>query len=213
MNYLKTLGLVALLSVTVVAAPPAVNKAAKDSTALVTSKLSGNRVGRGSAAYFGNGLFITNYHVIDGATLINITVPGTDFYVAVAIVAIDKDADIAVLKTNKKITLLKPVRFAIRETFVDRVWAAGYGSSMHDNIPGHFLRVYGGGKVDWMKAEPDTYRFAGKEGCSIGGDSGGPAFTEKGTYIGPIWGTDRKYTYAVSNEAVRNIMIPFFLKK
>jgi S1-C subfamily serine protease len=205
-NKFTTLALALLItfacSVASIAAPPAVNKAAKDSTAMVTCKVPENMIMRGSAAYIGGDMFITNHHVIDGALSISISVPGTDVKHKAKLIYTNMLADVAILVTEKKVTGLKPVTFAIGDDIGGTVYAAGYGSSMHDDLPGEFLRVYGGGTADYSLKNDKWYRFGGEEGCSISGDSGGPAFNKDGEYIGPIWGTDKTNTYAVRNRTI-----------
>ena len=195
------------VSTTLIAAPPAVNQAAKDSTALVKTRIEGNRIMRGSAAYFGGGLFITNDHVTAGGLSYNISVPGTNLSLPAKLIASNKDADLAILKVDhSKVRYLKPVSLRPFGVISGRVWAAGYGSSMHDDIPGEFLRVYGGGYAKHSVKMLDTYYFEGSEGCSIEGDSGGPAFDSQGRYIGPVWGTNRTGTFAVQNGLVHSIL-------
>lgn len=199
---------VALLitAASVFSAPPAVEKAAKDSTAMVKSS-----IGRGSSAYIGNDLFVTNHHVISGAKGIVVTVPGTDVSHKCIVISVDKHSDIAILKSTTKVTGLKPVVFAVIGPARGPVYAAGYGSSMHDDLPGEFLRVYGGGKPDYSLRHDGWYRFAGDEGCSIAGDSGGPAFDQFGRYIGPIWGTDETNTYAVRSKELLKLIAKTYI--
>ena len=197
MRFLATTILSLSLALTALAAPPAVEQAAKDSTAMVKVEV-GNATHRGSAAYIGSGIFITNQHVVAGADgKIIVSVPNTKHSFRCAVLATHHYSDIAILITNQKVTGLKPVTFAGRTPRIGKIYAAGYGSSMHDDKKGEFLRVYGGGWGDFTLSNQSWYRFGGEEGCSISGDSGGPAFDSEGRYIGPIWGTDDKNTYAV----------------
>jgi hypothetical protein len=212
MNYLKTLAVALLLTATAFAAPPAVEQAASDSTAMVYSHTVDNKAFRGSAVYFGEGLFITNHHVIDRAKQVWIQKPGTSLNRPATIIAVDVEADIAILIVSGEVTHFKPVKFIAFDKHIDRVWASGYGSSCHDDVEGHFMRVYGGGQPDWMPKQADTYRFAGDEGCSISGDSGGPAFNKDGEFISVIWGTDGKNTYAVTPSYLRKLLFPILLE-
>ena len=206
MNKVTSLTLAILIatvcSVSAIAAPPAVNKAARDSTAMVTTSLPDKMMSRGSAAYIGGDLFITNHHVIEGYEDINVSVPGTDIKYHVTVIYTNKLADVTILMADKDVEGLKAVKFATSDKIGEKVYAAGYGSSMHDDLPGEFIRVYGGGVADYSLKNNKWYRFAGDEGCSISGDSGGPAFNVKGEYIGPIWGTDKTNTYAVRNRTL-----------
>ena len=186
-----------LVSTLALAAPPRVEKAAKDSTVLVSVQMDGGYA-RGSAAYIGAGMFITNAHVVEGSRdIIIVSIPGTKVKYRVQVIAVNKIADIAIIATSKDVKDIEPVTFAKGTPMFTKVYAAGYGSSMHDDIEGEFLRVYGGGHAALSKHRSQWYSFGGDEGCSIQGDSGGPAFNENGEYIGPIWGTDGKRTYAV----------------
>lgn len=197
MRFLALLFLFLVIAIPAIAAPPAVEKAAKDSTAMVEATV-GNMIHKGSAAYIGSGIFITNNHVIDGVTGdIRVSVPNTKHSFLAKVYATHHYSDIAILITLEKVTGLKPVEYAGRTPRIGKIYAAGYGSSMHDDKKGEFLRVYGGGYGYFDLGNKSWYRFGGNEGCSISGDSGGPAFTEDGKYIGPIWGTDKKSTYAV----------------
>ncbi len=183
------------------AAPPAVNKAAKDSTVAVRAE-RGHAAAKGSAAYVGNNLFVTNHHVVEGSRSISVYIPMTKVYHKCDIVMSNPKADVAIIRSRKPVTLIKPVKFAVIGPIFTPVYAAGYGSSMNDNLPGEFLRVYGGGKPQYSMANKSWYRFGGDEGCSIPGDSGGPAFDQNGNYIGPVWGTDGKNSYAVRSRVV-----------
>jgi hypothetical protein len=200
-----------IAAVSALSAPPAVEKAAKDSTAMVKSILSSTTYGRGSAAYIGNDFFVTNHHVVEGTKGLTVTVPGTDVSHKCIVVAVDDYSDIAIIKSITKVTGLKPVVFAVIGPVRGPVYAAGYGSSMHDDLPGEFLRVYGGGKPDYELSHRGWYRFAGDEGCSIAGDSGGPAFDQFGRYIGPIWGTDDTNTYAVRSKELLKLIAKTYI--
>ncbi len=196
---IKVLTILLVMTVTCVAAPPAVNDAAKDSTAMVVTKLSDKMLSRGSSAYIGGGYFITNDHVVRGFVSVSIEVPGTKIKSDVEVVYMNKNADVAILKAPEHIKGLKPVVWAHSDVVEGKTYAAGYGSSMHDDLPGEFLRVYGGGLPNFDLKNKKWYSFDGDEGCSISGDSGGPAFNDKGEYLGPIWGTDKTNTYAIRN--------------
>jgi len=196
---------VLLLVTSAISAPPAVENAAKDSTVLVKS-IRQKGCAYGSAAYIGNDMFITNHHVIEGAKSITIAIPMTAILHDVKVVAVNAKADVAILISKNPVKRIKAVKFAIVTPRLTPIYAAGYGSSLHDKHAGEFLRVYGGGLPRFNLKNKNWYRFAGDGGCSISGDSGGPAFNEKGEYIGPIWGTDKVNTYAVRSAVILGML-------
>jgi len=201
MRFLTTILAALLIVSSAFAAPPAVEKAAKDSTVLVKCK-RGRMMAYGSAAYIGDSLFVTNFHVIERAESVTVNIPGTAVRYDCRVIATNVKADVAILISKNPVKRIKAVEFAVVTPRLSPVYAAGYGSSLQDKIPGEFLRVYGGGIPQFNMANGSWYRFGGDEGCSISGDSGGPAFNQDGKYIGPIWGTDRKNTYAVKGRVV-----------
>ena len=205
MRFLSAILAVLLAVSSAFAAPPAVESAAKDSTVCVKNN-RGRSIAKGSAAYIGHNLFITNHHVIEGARSIEIYIPMTKVHHRCDVILSNSKADVAIIKSRTPVKTIKPVKFAVVGPVFGPVYAAGYGSSMHDNLPGEFLRVYGGGTPRYDMANRSWYRFGGDEGCSISGDSGGPAFDQHGHYIGPIWGTDGKSTYAVRSRVVLGML-------
>lgn len=204
MRFLTVFILLVGLTPEIMASPDAVNKAAENSTVLVMSRNSDGTGAYGSAAYVGHGLFITNHHVVDGFSQFTVTKPSTIITHKVSVIYSNKAADVAILFTLDENILLDPVVFADANPR-GRCWAAGYGMSLHDDVPGMYLRVYGGGVARYDVGNKHWYRFAGKEGASIQGDSGGPAFNKNGEYVGAVWGTDRTNTYAVKLSTIQAI--------
>jgi len=200
-------------TVTLFAAPDAVNEAARASTALIKSVQRRGLVAKGSAAYIGNNRFITNHHVVEGGRSFYVSVPGSTVNHRCKLIAVDAVNDIAMVEALDDVKYLKPVTFAGFTPILSKVYASGYGSSLQDNIPGEFLRVYGGGIPDHTLKHKGWYRFGGDEGCSIPGDSGGPAFNSEGHYIGPIWGTDEVNTYAVKHKTVLKFIAMTYIGK
>lgn len=200
----STLALIlSLIPAWALAAPQAVIDAAGDSTVMIMAFRSSGGGAYGSGAYVGHGLFITNDHVVNGSDRFVIKKPGTAIQYDAELIYTNSVADVAILFVLEDV-ILDPVVFAGSDKR-GRRWAAGYGSSLHDDLPGHFMRIYGGGYARFDVENRHWYRFSGSEGAAISGDSGGPAFNKDGEYIGPIWGTDDVNTYAVRNSTIRQI--------
>lgn len=69
----------------------------------------GEPIGFGSAFSVGYGLFLTNYHVLDGASDYGIYTAHDQYYEVAGIVAVDKEADLALVKTKIR-TNVPPLR-------------------------------------------------------------------------------------------------------
>lgn len=166
--------------------------------------------GRGSATYIGNGLFVSAWHVVDGSNendTITLTKPDGTCY-NVSVVAVDDIWDIALLKTDAEVKEAAVKIAQEDQNPGDYFWGAGYGASMHDDIVGVELRIFGG----WYKGHcrPDTQLRKGWfifSGEAIPGDSGGAVFNSKGELVGDLWGKMSDCTFVVTNSIFRMFLI------
>lgn len=160
----------------------------------------------GSCTYIGNGLFVTNNHVVEGCTSGIVRTLEGEKYDCRVLVASSED-DIAILESSAPV-ILPSVRIAERPTKAgESVTAYGYGASYHDTDPAIDRRewvgkVIGNGRIGGSLSD-NAYVFSSP---SIPGDSGGGVFNGDGEYIGPLFGTDGKNTYACMNSELHKLL-------
>lgn len=143
---------------------------------IITINSLGDEAGQGSGFYIGEGLFVTNHHVIkDGVTFKIITNQNVELSVA-GIVKQDKVHDLAILK-SKSLPDLKPLKIGSKDmvvkgdTIVTIGNPEGLQNTVSDGIVSGFRRV---DNTDYIQiTAPITY-----------GSSGGPLFDMKGYVIG-----------------------------
>lgn len=160
----------------------------------------------GSCTYIGNGLFVTNNHVVEGCTRAVVETLDGEKYPCDVIIS-SKEDDIAIIEADGPV-ILPSVRIADRATRLgEGVTAYGYGASYHDTDPAIDRRewvgsVRGTGRIGGSVSD-NAYLFSSP---SIPGDSGGGCFNSDGEYIGPLFGTDGKNTYACMNSELRELL-------
>ena len=160
----------------------------------------------GSCTYIGNGLFITNNHVVEGCSRgVVQTLDGVSYPCDVLIASAEDD--IAILESDGPV-VLPSVRIADRPVRAgEKVTAYGFGASYHDTDPAIDRRewvgyVRGNGKIGGSVSD-NAYLFSSP---SIPGDSGGGCFNSDGEYIGPLFGTDGRNTYACMNSELHKLL-------
>jgi len=160
----------------------------------------------GSCTYIGNGLFVTNRHVVEGnSDGVVQTLDGVCYQCSVVVSSAEDD--IAVLESKSPV-VLPSVRISKRPVRPgEKVTAYGYGASYHDTDPDIDRRewvgkVSGRGRVGGSVSD-NAYLFSSP---SIPGDSGGGCFNSDGEYIGPLFGTDGKNTYACMNSELHKLL-------
>lgn len=137
---------------------------------------AGEPIGFGSAFAVGYGLFLTNYHVIEGGTDFGIYTAHDQYYEVAGIVEVDKEADLALVKTKIR-TNVPPLRIGSMDNLVkgQSVVTIGNPEGLQNTISTGIisgLRVMDGLAVIQFTA-PIT-----------AGSSGGALFNNKGEVIG-----------------------------
>jgi S1-C subfamily serine protease len=152
---------------------------------------------QGSGFAIAKGLFMTNYHVVEGATyFLIIDSTGREHYVQ-GVVKYDADLDMAVLKTEEQ-TNIKPVVIGSKNTVNkgDSIFAIGSPQGLQNSISDGSIKAftdepYGAGK----KLSIIEFNAA-----ITHGNSGGPLFDKSGKVIGIVtaMAEDAKDKYAVA---------------
>lgn len=136
----------------------------------------GNSVGFGSAFAIGYGLFLTNYHVIDGASSYGIYTGHDQYYEVAGVVAADKQADLALVKTKIR-TNMPPLRTASTQNLAkgQPVVTIGNPEGLQNTISTGIISGFR--YFDGMDLIQFTAPIAE-------GSSGGALFNKKGEVIG-----------------------------
>ncbi|HYE82282.1 MAG TPA: serine protease [Clostridia bacterium] len=141
----------------------------------------GTPLAQGSGFAVGKGLFVTNYHVLEGASTYTITDSKEKQYEIEGIVKYDADLDLAIIK-SKELLNIKPLGTGSKNTMNkgDRIAAIGNPQGMQNSISegivsGFRSFEYGAGKkAEVIQITADISQ----------GSSGGPLFDMKGNVIG-----------------------------
>jgi hypothetical protein len=166
---------------------------------IITYDASGEGLSLGTAFVISkDGKFITNFHVIDGASSAKITL-GSTTYTVQNILAYDKDIDLAVLKVNA--TNLTPVK--IQNKYIVggmQVYAVGssegYTLSFSSGVVASPSRIFDG--VEYIQHEAAISH----------GNSGGPLYNAYGEVIGINTATDvsgQNLNFAISCKEMDNL--------
>lgn len=142
---------------------------------IVTYKKNGGSLSLGTVfAISEDGKLVTNYHVIDKAYSAEVTINGKEYNVS-AVLAYDKDIDLAVLKINA--TDLEPL-YVYTETIQGGAKVYAVGSS-----EGYTLS-FSSGVIASPDREIDGVKYIQHEAAISHGNSGGPLFNSFGEVIG-----------------------------
>lgn len=177
----------------------------------ITAGTGGGTSSRGSGTYLGNGLVLTNRHVVDGGRSFYITLKDGRNVSANLLRTSNTQADLAILETQNLDHILKPVPLAMRD--------AQQGQTIY---PSGFDQ----GRLEWHTIWPArVYKFyqsgdyaaigSGARRGSISGNSGGPVFNARGELISPLWGTNGSTqlgngdTMAVCFRSTRWFLLPW----
>ena len=167
--------------------------------------------GRGSATYIGNGIFVSAWHVTEGSDendTITLTKPDGTCYNC-TVLAFDDVWDIVLLTTEADVKEAA-VKVAQEDQGPgDYFWGAGYGASMHDNVVGVELRIFGGFYKGHCRPATQLLKgWAMFANGAIPGDSGGAVFNDKGELIGDLWGRlGNDTSFFVTNGVFRKFLI------
>ena len=148
---------------------------------LVVPYNSPNRAGVGSGFVIsGDGLIVTNAHVVDKATEIKVQFEGSDNFYNAKVLGKDKLSDIALLKIKTK-RVLKPARLGDSSKLQVGEWVAAIGN------PHNYGHTMTKGIISAAKREIDDLNLFPliQTDASINpGNSGGPLVNLKGEVVG-----------------------------
>ena len=142
---------------------------------VLTYDKSGKELALGSCfVYSSNGIFVTNYHVIEDAYSAKITIDGKNYGVK-KVLAYDKDIDIAILATSAKdlpeIELCKNTHKS-----GSKVYALGSSKGL--------TATFSQGMITHANREIDGIVYTQHDAAISSGNSGGPLINEHGEVIG-----------------------------
>ncbi len=151
---------------------------------------------QGSGFAVAGGLFLTNYHVLEGADKYTITDAGGKEYDIEGVVKYDADLDLAIIK-SKELTGIMPLEMGSRYSLAegDSIAAIGSPQGLQNSISQGKVRgfegyEYGdGGKVSIIEITADVSH----------GSSGGPLFDMRGKVAGVVT--------AMSEDGVRKFAV------
>lgn len=164
--------------------------------------------GAGSCTYIGDGIFITNNHVVDDVKKAIIVDSTRGVSYLARVIGTSEQDDLAALKTEH-VVLTPPAKIASRGVSKGQtVHAYGYGESYHDDDHDEVHKRHWTGRVHGfaMIHGDDHQNVYGFNNKAISGDSGGGVFNASGELIGPLFATDGKNTYAIRNQELRDFL-------
>lgn len=171
---------------------------------------------RGSGTYLGDGLWLTNSHVIEGqrnATITLKTASGPQVAAGQVIADGRRNPDCAIIQTANVDHLVRPVPVADRQPQPgDVVYPSGYDHGelrAHSLWPARVVRMYDDGYIESVGVDQ-------RKG-SISGNSGGPTFNSLGELIAPLFAngsasgtqTGAGTTITVGYLPCRTFLLPF----
>jgi S1-C subfamily serine protease len=170
----------------------------------------------GSGTYIGDGLWITNRHVVADRGRLSVQLKTGDMIPAkLASISRYEHADLAIVETANLDEYVMPVAISDENPQPgDIVYPSGFDKG---NLNAH--RVWPAKVVQiWDSGQIESRGIAQRKG-SISGNSGGPTFTSSGQLVAPLWGNGGSEpgvpsnglgtTLSVSWEATRTFLLPF----
>ncbi len=127
-----------------------------------------------------DGYIVTNYHVVDGADEISVTLSGSDEEHKAKLIGSDKDSDIALIKINAKD--LHPIAFANAKDIKigDVVFAIGNPFGVGESVTQGIISALGKDAVGINRYE----NFIQTDASINPGNSGGALIDSRGALIG-----------------------------
>lgn len=173
-------------------------------------RVTGNQGKRGSGTYLGDGLVLTNRHVVSGQSSFYITLKDGR-HANATLQRISGGADLAILQTQNLDQILKPVPLAMNDVRPGQtVYPSGFDNGRlewHTIWPSRVYNWYGGGSWESVGGPMRS--------GTISGNSGGPVFNDRGELIAPLWGTGgdpstgNGTTMAVCYRSTRWFLLPW----
>jgi len=144
-----------------------------------------------------NGFLLTSAHVINEKDKIEVTIPGKNLSIPAKLIALDRTADIALLKISSDTIPLPIVDWANVNSGLDIV-ALGYPNPQ---VLGESLKITSGiiNSIDSNKLTPFLFQFSAQ---IHPGNSGGPVLSAAGDVVGIVHGY---LSFSRSNQPSQNV--------
>lgn len=151
----------------------------------ITASTGGGSASQGSGTYLGDGLVLTNRHVVSGGYSFTITLKDGTNYPAQLAKTSSNSADLALLETRNLDHRLKAVPISVEDVRAGQViYPSGFDQGRlewHTIWPARVNQFYADGDFDSAGV--------GSRGGAISGNSGGPTFNSAGELISPLHST------------------------
>ena len=151
----------------------------------ITASTGGGSASQGSGTYLGDGLVLTNRHVVSGGYSFTITLKDGTNYPAKLAKTSNNSADLALLETRNIDHRLKAVPISVEDVRPGQViYPSGFDKGRlewHTIWPARVRQFYADGDFDSAGV--------GSRGGAISGNSGGPTFNSAGELISPLHST------------------------
>ena len=173
----------------------------------------GGSQSHGSGTYIGDGLWLTNAHVVLGRGAYSVRLKtGQTLPARLLRVEQDRQPDLAILETKNLDHTIRPIPIAgDLPQQGDIVYPSGFDrGDMHNHRvwPARIMRFFTDGDME-------SVGTTGRKGA-ISGNSGGPTFTANGELISPLFANGGSDTYSgrgttitVSWRGTRTFLLPF----
>ena len=130
-----------------------------------------------------NGFLLTSAHILNEKDKIEVIIPGKNVLIPAKLIALDRTADLALLKINSDTSPLPIVDWANVNSGLDIV-ALGYPNPQ---VLGESLKITSGiiNSIDSNKLTPFLFQFSAQ---IYPGNSGGPVLSAAGDVVGIVHG-------------------------
>ena len=144
-----------------------------------------------------NGFLLTSAHILNEKDKIEVIIPGKNVLIPAKLIALDRTADIALLKINSDTIPLPIVDWANVNSGLDIV-ALGYPNPQ---VLGESLKITSGiiNSIDSNKLTPYLFQFSAQ---IHPGNSGGPVLSAAGDVVGIVHGY---LSFSRSNQPSQNV--------
>ena len=144
-----------------------------------------------------NGFLLTSAHILNEKDKIDVIIPGKNVLIPAKLIALDRTADIALLKISSDTIPLPIVDWANVNSGLDIV-ALGYPNPQ---VLGESLKITSGiiNSIDSNKLTPFLFQFSAQ---ILPGNSGGPVLSVAGDVVGIVHGY---LSFSRSNQPSQNV--------
>lgn len=172
----------------------------------------GNGASMGSSTYLGNGLWLTNRHVVEGGGKASVKLKNGQVIPAKVTSISRSDPDLAVVETEDMDQWIRPIPISNDVPSPGMiVYPSGFD---HGKLDQHVC--WPAKIIDFFQSGDLVSSGVGPRKGSISGNSGGPTFTSKGELLAPLWGNSGGDTnvgngtcITVNSFACRTYLLPW----